>query len=82
MFGALILLAILVPMLSGVAIKFLKTDRNTVAKISLACLAGGATCALMSLLSKSGAEFTLLKLTENVSIRVALDGMRDRKSVA
>ena len=75
MFGALILLAILVPMLSGVAIKFLKTDRNTVAKISLACLAGGATCALMSLLSKSGAEFTLLKLTENVSIRFALDGM-------
>lgn len=75
MFGALILLAILVPMVSGVAIKFIKTDRNTAAKISLVCLAGGAACALMSLMCKGDPQFTLMCLSDNARIGFALDGM-------
>ena len=75
MFGTLILLAILIPMMAGVTVRFLKTDRRTVARITLTCLLGGAACALSSLFCPADAGFTLLRLSENVAISFALDGM-------
>ena len=75
MFGVLILAAILIPMIAGVGLMKLNKDRNTTAKLSLMCLLAGAIAALCSLFCASDANFTLMRLGENVSISFALDDM-------
>ena len=73
MFAVLILLAILIPMASGVTVKFLKTDRRTAARVALTCLLGGTACAIACLFCPANAGFTLMRLSENIAIRFTLD---------
>ncbi|MBQ3669598.1 MAG: proton-conducting membrane transporter [Clostridia bacterium] len=75
MFAALILLAIFVPAISGIGIKYLKTDRRTLGKISLVCLGAAALCALACLFLPSNKAFTLMKLGGSVRISFSLDPM-------
>ena len=75
MFGAFILSAILLPVAGGVCIKYIKTDRRKQAILSLCCLVLSAACALLSLLYAPKAPFTVLKLSENLTVAFFLDGM-------
>ena len=75
MFASLILLAIFIPALGGVLIRRLSADPKTQGKLSLAFLAFGAACALMSLLTSPDAPFVLLTLGDSVRVEFALDAM-------
>ncbi len=73
MFGALIVLAILIPVCGGVAVGYIKTDKRTLGKISVALTGFTALCALLALLTHPAQAFTLLPIAKNVTIAFSLD---------
>ena len=75
MFKILVVLAILVPVLGGIAIKKIKTDINRLGFITVGILGFAALCALICALWCSGASFTLWKITDSVKIAFSFDGM-------
>ena len=75
MFATLILASIGLSMAGGVLIKKLKISRKAAGIGSLACLAVSAALALCSLLLSPKEPFTLLKISENVTVSFYLDGM-------
>jgi len=75
MFAMLIIMAVFIPVLSGVGLRWLKTDRKTLGKLSVAFIAVSAFCALMTLICVEAPSFTLFTITGKVKIRFALDGM-------
>ncbi|MBR4236129.1 MAG: proton-conducting membrane transporter [Clostridia bacterium] len=75
MFGALIIISILLPVCSGVAVRHIRAERKTVARVSVACLALSVVCALSCLLTGQEGTFTLFAIADKVKIAFSLDGI-------